>query len=72
MKILSRNKLRHPLYLGTGDTLKVTYSSNKTGEQVLTTAQLNEADAMTVDEAVCFADNFEGKRTLGGFVIEKE
>jgi hypothetical protein len=54
-----------------GDTLNVTYR-NENGEIVLVTSELNDSHAMTVDEAVLFSATFEGRRALGGMVLEEE
>lgn len=69
-KILSRTKLDKTLHLMPGDTLHVTHIDTGT-ETVLATHTLDASQAMQVDEAVLFEGEFEGRRALGGMVLEK-
>lgn len=69
MEVLGRNKL-NPIHLCAGDTLCVTHKDENV-ETVLCETTINASHAMTVDEAVLFADVFEGRRALGGMVLEK-
>ena len=70
MEILSRKKV-DPIHLSASDTLVVTYRDEDGGETILVTADV-ATHAMTVDEAVLFATTFEGRRALGGMVVEKK
>jgi hypothetical protein len=82
MKILDRRKIE-PFHLMAGDSLIVMHTENKTGQVGLfgriktTTKELarttvTPTQAMTVDEAVLIETEFEGRRALGGLVLEKE
>lgn len=70
MKILARDKIK-PIHLTVGDTLAVTHT-DETGETVLCQHSIDAGMAMTVDEAVLFSDQFEGRRALGGLIVEQK
>ena len=70
MKILDRQKI-HQIHLMAGDSLQVTYRDKETGEIVLADRAITADQAMTVDEAILFEGEFEGRRTLGGMVVER-
>jgi len=69
-KVINRKKVA-PICLLPGDTLSVTHHDEK-GETILVTTDICKTQAMVVDEAVLFEGNFEGKRALGGMVVEKD
>jgi hypothetical protein len=70
MKILDRQKIQQ-IHLMAGDSLQVTYRDKETGEVVLADCAITADQAMTVDEAILFEGEFEGRRTLGGMVVER-
>ena len=81
MEILDRQKIT-PITMVAGDKLHVTWDDNsyvkkwwwqeKKVPVRLAEFTLDIDNAMTVDEVILFADIFEGRRTLGGMVIEQK
>lgn len=69
MQELGRNRFA-PIHLAAGDTLIVSHQDER-GETILVQAPISAAHAMTVDEAVLFVTMYEGRRALGGMVLEK-
>jgi hypothetical protein len=68
VKVLARNKTS-PKVVIPGDSVRV-YVTYPDGSKEI----LSEASATTsfvYDEAVCFEGEFEGRKTLGGMVVEK-
>lgn len=70
MEILAREKISQ-IHLSPGDTLQLTYKDESSGETILAKTILADRHAMIVDEAVLFATVFEGRRALGGMVVER-
>jgi len=70
-KEIGRNYFQ-PIHLVAGDSLHVTYYRDETGEVVLCEAKINAEQAMVVDEAMLFEAVYEGRKVLGGMVLEKK
>lgn len=67
---LKREKFA-PVTLFPGDTLTIIWSEPNTGiQQALVKTDITEE--MTFDEGVLFQAVFEGRRALGGIVLEQE
>ncbi len=77
MKILDRRKLDNVIRLFAGDSLVLTHNETKhTANGTMTTelarTVITATQAMVVDEAVLFETAFEGRRALGGLVVEQQ
>lgn len=72
MKILYRNKIA-PINVCPGDSVVLTWNENWPGgrKEVLATAKITGDQAMVVDEAVLIETVFEGRRAIGGLVVER-
>jgi hypothetical protein len=70
-KQLARSKLRYPIHLCVGDSISVTHT-DENGEKILCHTTVAEEHSMTVDEALIFAAEYEGRRALGGMVLEQK
>lgn len=71
MNILSRKKLDRVIHLMAGDTLCVTHYDGAGTEKVLCKHSTTAEQAMTIDESLLFETVFEGRRALGGMVLEQ-
>lgn len=60
-----------PIHLCRGDSLRLTFNHDGV-DDVLVKTILCEEQEMVIDEGVLFEAEFEGRRVLGGFVLEKE
>ena len=69
-KELSRKKFA-PINLCAGDSLHLTYK-DETGETILCETKIDAEQAMVIDEGVLFEALFEGRKALGGLVLEKK
>lgn len=68
MEILDRRKI-DTIVLGVGDRLVLTHKDTQS-ETLLAKTTITATHAMTIDEALLFATEFEGRRALGGMVLE--
>lgn len=73
MKILTRKKIG-PFRLSAGDSVELRYRREEDGKIVRDERLMGApvTRAMTVDEGVIFEDEFEGRATLGAFVMEEK
>ena len=60
-----------PINLCAGDSLHLTYK-DETGETILCETKINAEQAMVIDEGVLFEAVYEGRKALGGLVLEKK
>ena len=70
VKELFRGKIAE-VHLYPGDTLALTYTAPNT-TVVLAKHSITPEQAMTVDEAVLLECEVDGRRAMGGLVLEKE
>lgn len=61
-----------PIHLWPGDTLQVTYREPDGEERVLVKSFFAKEQAMVITEALIFEGEFEGRRALGGLVLEEQ
>jgi hypothetical protein len=67
-KLLKRQK--HPtIHVMAGDTIAVTVHDEKTGAKI-DTINHEITRSMAVNESVIFEGEFEGRRALGGLIVE--
>lgn len=73
MKILDRQKIA-PIWLSPGDTLVMTHTEpgffGRKREIAKTTITADQL--MMIDEAVLIETEFEGRRALGGLLLERQ
>lgn len=67
---LRRTKFR-PIYLAAGDALQITWRDESGTETVLCEKRIGATQAMTITEGVLFEAVYDGRRALGGLVLEE-
>lgn len=70
MNIFGRKKIG-PFHLMPGDSVQLTWR-DQNGKVLLIDKTVPTSHCMVVDEGVLFTTTFEGRRALGGMVLEQE
>lgn len=71
VKLIKSHKLKRAFALSRGDTLSVTWTDHKRRiHDVLVSHPIQKS--MLVDEALLFEGELEGRRVLGGAVVEEK
>lgn len=74
VQILARAPLlrRSNFFLRPGDTLRVTISSHHFKDDVVVDHRVTEQESFEIDEAVIFSGELDGRRAVGGALLEKK